>query len=138
MSKLDTLQERAAEIQDALTLLNAKARPFRESLSSIDREMNEHRAELEALKGQIEQLRAKPRVSDHAVIRYLERKYGFSFEAVREGLLTPAVLAAMDMGAEGVKVDGGSLKIRGRTVTTFIGKAGQGSRVCVTEWANAS
>ena len=37
------------------------------ALTTLDREMS-----------------AKPRVSDHAVVRYLERKYNFSFEDIRE------------------------------------------------------
>jgi len=35
-------------------------------------------------------------------------------------LLSPTVIAAMEMGIEGIKIDGGTLKIRDKTVTTFL------------------
>lgn len=59
-------------------------------------------------------------ISDHAVIRYLERCYGFDFEEVRDEIVTPAVRAAGNMGAACVKVAAGTFKITGRTITTFI------------------
>jgi hypothetical protein len=59
-------------------------------------------------------------ISDHAVIRYLERRHGFDFEAVRDEILTPAVRGAVNAGASGVKVDGGTFKIQDRTITTHI------------------
>lgn len=63
-----------------------------------------------------------PRVSDHAVLRYLERASGMDFAAVRHKLLTPNVVAAMKAGARAVKVDGGRLIIKDDTVVTFAPK----------------
>lgn len=41
-----------------------------------------------------------PKVSDHAVLRYLERSIGLDVDAVREAILTPFVRAAIEAGAE--------------------------------------
>lgn len=62
-----------------------------------------------------------PRISDHAVIRYLERRHGFDFEAVRAEMLTKAVRVAVEFGASTV-VDGlgGRLIIRNGTVVTYL------------------
>lgn len=60
-----------------------------------------------------------PRVSDHAVLRFLQRKYGLDVEAVRakiDALAGPAI----DAGALTLKVDGVSFVLRGgRVVTTL-------------------
>lgn len=64
--------------------------------------------------------KVEPRISDHAVIRYLERRFDFDFNAIRNSLLTNAVKMAINMGAQAVKVDGGKFMIRDHTVTTFV------------------
>lgn len=60
------------------------------------------------------------RISDHAVIRYLERHYGFDFEAVRREMDTPALQLAGEMGAEALKWNGGRLIIRDQCAVTFL------------------
>lgn len=45
------------------------------------------------------------RVSDHAVIRYLERVNGFDFEPVRERI-RKAAQVVLDVGASSITVDG--------------------------------
>ncbi len=60
-------------------------------------------------------------ITDHAVIRYLERQYGFEFDAMKLALLTDTVKLAVRMGAESVKTHGGRLMIRGNRIVSFIG-----------------
>lgn len=60
-----------------------------------------------------------PKVSDHALIRYFERHHGLCFNATRQEILTPSVRAAIKCGADGVKTDAGTFKIRDNVVTTF-------------------
>jgi hypothetical protein len=95
---------------------------LQERISVIDRRMNALNEEKKAISKDIEFIKKTPKVSDHAVIRYLERKMNFDFEDIRAKLLTPTVVSAMEIGVEGIKIDGGTLKIRDKTVVTFIGK----------------
>lgn len=70
------------------------------------------------------------RVSDHAIIRYLERAMGFNIEAVRKHIVDtcagPAAIGAVCVRAEGVRFE-----ITGNTVVTvcpdtgLIGKTSQ-------------
>lgn len=60
------------------------------------------------------------RVTDHAVIRYLERHYGFDFEKMRAQLDTPTVRLAAKMKARSVKFNGGRLIIENDTVITYL------------------
>lgn len=62
----------------------------------------------------------RPRVSDHALIRYCERVEGIDFEGMREAIMTESVKQAIKMGAKSVKMNGITLKISGTTITTVI------------------
>lgn len=114
------LVDEIGAIDARIAQLRAEAKPLRDQVANIDRQMSKLGLEKAALEAALAEKRAAPRVSDHAVIRYLERKHGFSFEDVRAKLLTPAVRLAMDMGAEGVKIDGGTLKLKGKCVVTYV------------------
>jgi hypothetical protein len=59
-------------------------------------------------------------VSDHALIRYLERKYGFNFEDYRAEILTPERVAMIKAGVKTISVDGVKLKIENNVVVTVI------------------
>jgi hypothetical protein len=60
-----------------------------------------------------------PRVSDHAVLRYIERIYGLDVDAVRHHIARE-VSAAAALGATTVRVGGVSYVIRGGVVVTAI------------------
>ncbi|WP_343518136.1 hypothetical protein [Sphingomonas sp.] len=115
-----TIREQIEELDARLASLDSDAKPIREQLGNIDRTRSKLSQQRTELREKLKEMEAKPRVSDHAVIRYLERKHGFDFERVRDELLTPTVITAMNLGAEGVKINGGTLKLRGRTVTTYV------------------
>ena len=59
-------------------------------------------------------------ITDHAALRYLERRYGFDFEKIRREMLTPIVAAAITAGAQAVQAHGGRLVIRGGRVVSFL------------------
>lgn len=59
-------------------------------------------------------------VSDHALIRYLERKYGFNFDEYRNEILTPDRISMIKSGAQTISVNGVKMKIDKNTVVTVI------------------
>lgn len=63
-----------------------------------------------------------PSISDHAMVRYLERHYNFDFQELKASLLTEPVRMACEMGAQSVKAHGGRWTIRNGVVTTFLTK----------------
>lgn len=60
------------------------------------------------------------KVSDHAILRYLERKYNLDIKGIRKEILTPAIIQAIKAGAKAVKVDGMDFKIKNNIITTSI------------------
>jgi hypothetical protein len=64
-------------------------------------------------------------ISDHAVLRYLERVYRVDIDAIREEMRCPGLEQAAAFGCETVKLGNGArLKIVGRTVVTVLAKRG--------------
>lgn len=60
-----------------------------------------------------------PTISDHALLRYIERVFNVDIDAMKAELLTDTVVLAIKSGATGVKTPHGTLVIRGSTVVTF-------------------
>lgn len=64
---------------------------------------------------------AEPIVSDHALIRYLERVKGVNTDAIKAEMLSPTVRAAINVGAHAVKLGcGARLMIKGSTIVTVL------------------
>lgn len=64
-----------------------------------------------------------PTISDHAVLRYLERGYGLDVEAMKRKMQTPALEVAHDFGADTlITSNGARLIIHGDTVVTVHAK----------------
>jgi hypothetical protein len=62
-------------------------------------------------------------VTDHAVLRWLERVYGVDIEAVRQQMMTPGLAAAPAIGCDTIVMSNGArLKLTGDVVSTVICK----------------
>jgi hypothetical protein len=116
----ERLKYEIGELAQRITALDADAKPVREQLGNIDRQRAKLAKDKADLERQLSSVSAEPRVSDHAVIRYLERMHGFSFEAVRKELLTPAVVNAMRSGVGTVRTNRGTFRLKDCTIVTVI------------------
>jgi hypothetical protein len=62
-------------------------------------------------------------ISDHAVLRWLERVRGIDIEAVRREMMSPAIDTAAAFGCDTVKMGNGArLKLNGDVVSTVFAK----------------
>lgn len=61
-----------------------------------------------------------PTISDHALLRYIERVHGIDVDAMKNALLTETVVLAIKSGATAVKSPAGTMVIKGSTVVTFL------------------
>jgi hypothetical protein len=62
----------------------------------------------------------RARVSDHAVVRFLERVKGMDIEKIRREILSETVLAAIAMGARAVEIEGHKFTIVDGCITTCL------------------
>lgn len=119
MSALNDLREIRDDLEARIEALRQDRKPIQEQLSNMDRQLAKLNAELAETRQKLKVLTESPAVSDHAVIRYLERKYGFSFEDIRKEMLPDPVVSAMRAGVPSIKALGGTLKISGMKVVTY-------------------
>lgn len=107
----------AAELEETLAGQKAVARQAQQRVSDTENRLRYVRA-VEAKKALAET--AEPRVSDHALVRWLERVMGYDVEAVRASILTPERAEMIRMGATAIKANGVSLKVVDNTVVTIL------------------
>lgn len=119
MSLLSDLREKRDDLEARIGALTEESKPIREQISNLDRTRGKLLNELGDVRQKITALAESPSVSDHAVIRYLERKHGFSFDDVRSQMLTPTVVAAMRSGVPSIKALDGTLIVKGMKVVTY-------------------
>lgn len=92
-------------------------------IGPLERQLQDARRGLNAVRSELERrLRpsVSPRVSDRAVVQYLNLVLGFDVEAVRELMLTDGVKSAMRAGALTVPIEGARLRLDGNVVVTVI------------------
>lgn len=59
-------------------------------------------------------------VSDHAVVRYLERRKGMDIEAIRNEILSDKVRSAINMNASSITIEGSKFIIKEGTVVAVL------------------
>lgn len=62
-----------------------------------------------------------PTITDHALLRYMERMHGVDVAAMKAELLSEALVAAIKAGATAMKTPDGTFVINGSSVITFLG-----------------
>lgn len=68
-------------------------------------------------------------VSDHAVVRYLERVIGFDIDALRARIMTPTIERAIRSGVARVRIPEGVVVVREGMITSFLpSETGAGRR----------
>lgn len=107
------LEDGLERLKDERSDLLDKIKPLNQRLSKVDLQITK-------IEDDIVELNRKPRVTDHAVIRWLERKYGFDFEKQRNELLDDSSIKAINMGASKIKRDGNVLVIKDKAIVTVI------------------
>jgi hypothetical protein len=81
--------------------------------------------QLDANRSALAKLKRKaptPRVSDHALLRYLERVKGVDVEAIKAEIMTPETIAAIKAGASAVNVNGCRMPIKDGCIATVLAK----------------
>jgi len=111
--RLNELQKIIPELEEEMKQAQKEASAKASSVSKLKQEQINIITSLTTVKKDIT-------VSDHALVRYLERKYGFDLEKYRNEILTPITMQAIEMGATSIKVENISFKVANNTITTAL------------------
>lgn len=107
----DKIKAELDTLNDQLLSKRAQIKPLQQDVSRLENQIRDLSRDLESAERQ-------PRVSDHAVVRFLERKHGFDFEDVRASLMPGHIADAIKAGATSAKVNGCTLVIKDQCVVT--------------------
>jgi predicted nuclease with TOPRIM domain len=111
---------------------------LRSKVETIHGRISEHQREMTALQGEVAQMEATRRsllaeverrsrpaedihITDHALLRYVERVFGIDVDAVRREILTDGVARCIELGASTITVKGIQFRVRDRSIVTVIG-----------------
>lgn len=105
---LEALQTAVALEKQTLTDVSLLEDMAREARKAASARLSELRRELERAERRL----AEPRVTDHALLRYLERVRGIDMEEVKQAILTPQVREWLHLFPEGnFPLDDGQHKV---------------------------
>lgn len=114
VNKLGAVEADIADIKSKMAArlsgIEGDAQRFRTRIGQIDSEIR-RREERDAV---------VPTISDHALLRYIERVHGIDVDGMKAELLTDTMVLAIKNGANAVKSSEGTFMIKGSTVVTFI------------------
>ncbi len=109
--KLKELQIRLPEKENEFKAFQSQTVLKQKELQQLRNDILDLQSDLTSRKGNIG-------VSDHAVLRYLERKFNLDIESIRDEILTPTIRDAIKCGVTAVKVGGMSFRVANKTITT--------------------
>ena len=108
-------------LEEELRLLSARMPALKAAVAESQRALST----AEKRKGEIVELLAPEvaggvRVSDHALLRYLQKRFNFDLDELRNEILTPDRIAAIETGAHKISVDGLGFIVKEKTVVTVV------------------
>lgn len=112
--RLLELEKQKQNVKEEMEKLSLVISDCQKKLNKIDKET------LQLSSFLIESEPTEPRISDHALLRYLERKYNLNIEKIKSEILTENVITAINSGACSVQKDGLQFKIANKIITTVI------------------
>ncbi len=104
------------ELESYISVLTTDLSKIEEKAAKVRRELKDARDE------HARKTRPKPNpcVSDHAALRFIERVHGIDVPSIKEQILSPVAVMAIESGASSVTIDGVKFRISGNTITTVI------------------
>lgn len=77
---------------------------------------------------------AEPKISDHALLRYIERILGVDVDAMRSEIMSDAVKSALRAGASGVTVNGVKMVAKDGVIVTVLSEDMRPKRQTLKRW----
>ena len=111
--KLKSLQVRETQIKDEVDGL------FKDR-KTLDKKISDAMKRLSAVKKNIKELtKTKPQLSEHAILRYLERKKGIDINEIKSKIMDDKVVKQIKtIGSGKIRVDDFILVVRNNVVVT--------------------
>ncbi len=86
----------------------------------VKEQLESYKQQQSTLTASLNKIAPEPVVSDHAILRYLERKFKFDVNGIRNEILTDERKGAIKAGAIKIKVDGIDFVVKNGVIVTSI------------------
>ena len=106
-----------------VTQLQHESSRLESSISELERSLADLKAEFGAVRQTLAaRLRPspEPRISEHALLRFIERVYGVDVDAVRASIMTPGIVSALKSGVTGITVQGVKMVCKEGVIVTVV------------------
>jgi len=118
--EIKSLEDKNDTIKVDINTINSKVTVLVDEKAVLNRQLINNNDELLRL---YESMKPKavvtPEITDHALVRFLERVKGFDLQAFRDEILTPERIAAINSGVVGFKCDGYQFKVENNKIVTI-------------------
>lgn len=99
--------------------------------ANVDRDIAANRAKARSLDHDLRELEERIKIcrenkeqniilTDHALLRYIERKYNIDIDKMRDEIMQPNVISAIKCGAKSIETDGIKFVFDKRTIVTAL------------------
>lgn len=105
------------------TELESEVGRLAKEVAALECQLGEIRAHFQSYSAELAKRKRpspEPRLSDHALLRYLERVKGVDVESARREIMTPSIVAAVKAMATSVLVNGARFLVREGVIVTIM------------------
>lgn len=121
----DDLRTKISDLEPSSGALAGEIAKLDARVSSIRAEWSRQTTHMNTIKNELERRLTpapEPRISDHALLRYIERVLNIDVDELRSEILTKSVVQAIQAGATAVTVNGVKFVVNGVTIVTTLGE----------------
>src|SRR5258706_4358828 len=110
------LKAQRIDLKSKLEHINSKIQELKISAHTLSQEV----VRLDSEVARRTRVEPEPRLSDHALLRYIERVYNIDIEPIKPKIMTPTVIPAIKNGASAITAEGTRFKIADNTIITVL------------------
>ena len=126
MSKyLQDIKKELSDTEKEIKRLKNDKEMYEQLISQIVRQINSLNNYLLLLKRKYDTFEQENFLTDHAIVRYLERSGLIDIKKIKEHLLTPEVLLDIYSSADKIKINDFDFRIKNGKIATIINEKGE-------------
>lgn len=113
----DALELEIERLNHEVAALKAERAEIDTRIRMLERERSDILTEVAK---RVRRMEMQPQVSDHALVRFIERVHGIDLSSIKAHILTPRIVESVRAGASAVVVDGVKFIVRGGVLVTVV------------------
>ena len=121
---VEEIRKKISKQEKEIKQFNSDKEMYQELINQLNKRIMKGNENLINLRQKLDTFENEKFISDHALLRYLERSGTIDVKKLKAGLLCGDVIDALYMGAEKVHINGFEFRIKNGKITTIIKEDG--------------